>query len=166
MTKDNWFRIILSGSLVLILAACNQAVTPNLPENTSLPITATEQTVVAQTGTAAPIEGEDTQMTPSLPTPGSTGMQYLVEKAKEDLAQRLSISVNQIDLIEATAVVWPNSSLGCPQPGMVYAEVLTPGYLILLNAGSEEYEYHTSRSTEVIYCENPDSPVPGTPDDI
>jgi hypothetical protein len=49
---------------------------------------------------------------------------------------------------------------------MVYAEVLTPGYLILLNADSEEYEYHTSRSTEVIYCENPTPPVPGTPDDI
>jgi hypothetical protein len=166
MTKDNWFRIILSGSLVLILAACNQAIAPNLPGSTGLPITEAEQTVVAQTGTAAPIEGEDTQMTPSLPTPGSTGMQYLVEKAKEDLAQRLSISLSQINLVEATEVVWPDASLGCPQPGMVYAEVLTPGYLILLNADSEEYEYHTSRSTEVIYCENPTPPVPGTPDDI
>ena len=166
MTQDNWFRIILSGSLVLILAACSQAVTPDLPENTSLPITTTEQTVVAQTGTAAPIEGEVTQMTPSLPTPGSTGMQYLVEKAKEDLAQRLSISLSQIDLVEATQVVWPDASLGCPQKGMAYAEVLTPGYLIILNADDKDYEYHASKDTQVIYCENPTPPIPGTPEGI
>lgn len=111
-------------------------------------------------------EKDSTQMTqPAQPSP-SSGLEFLIEKAKEDLAQRLSISLSQIDLVEATEVVWPNASLGCPQPGMAYAEVLTPGYLILLNADNKEYQYHTSRSTEVIYCENPTPPIPGTPGDI
>ena len=99
-------------------------------------------------------------------TPLSSGLESLIEKSKEDLAHRLSISISQINLVEARGVVWPDASLGCPQPGMAYAEVLTPGYLILLNAGSKEYEYHASKGTEVVYCENPMSPVQGTPDDI
>lgn len=112
-----------------------------------------------------PTQG-DIQMTPSIPSPANPGLQSLIDKAKADLAQRLSISVQNIVLVEATSVVWPNASLGCPQKGMVYAEVLTPGYLIILNADNNEYEYHASRGTQVIYCVNPTPPVPGMPGSI
>jgi hypothetical protein len=105
-------------------------------------------------------------MTPSTSPPAASGKQNLIAKAREDLAQRLSISISRIILVEAKEVVWPDSSLGCPQPGMAYAQVLTPGYLIVLSAGDIEYEYHASRGAEVIYCENPNPPVPGTPDDV
>lgn len=98
--------------------------------------------------------------------PFSSGLENLIEKAREDLAQRLSIATKEISLVESREVVWPDASLGCPQPGMAYAEVLTPGYLILLEANNKEYEYHASRGTEIVYCENPNPPVPGTPDDI
>jgi hypothetical protein len=77
----------------------------------------------------------------------------------------LSILAAEISLLEATAVVWPDASLGCPQEGMVYAQVLTPGYLIRLQSGNQEFEYHASRGTTIIYCENPSPPVPGTPTD-
>jgi hypothetical protein len=86
-------------------------------------------------------------------------LDYVIEKAKEDLAQRLSISVTRINLIEAVEVVWSNSSLGCPQPGMEYLQVLTPGYRIQLESGGNIYEYHSNRDTYVIYCENPASPI-------
>ncbi len=104
-------------------------------------------------------------MNPFLPTPFASGLESLIEKAKEDLAQRLSSPVTQINLVEATAVVWPDASLGCPQEGMAYAQVLTPGYLILLELGNKEFEYHSSRDTYIVYCENPIPPVPGTPVD-
>jgi len=118
--------------------------------------------------TSAPLSPpqEDPQMTPSLPTPADTGLQNLIDKAVADLAQRLSIPLDQITLVEATPVVWPDSSLGCPQPGMVYTQVLAPGYLILLEANDTMYEYHANRDTYVISCENPSPPVPGTPADI
>lgn len=103
-------------------------------------------------------------MTPSLPA--DAALQNLIDKAIVDLAQRLSISANEIVLLEATSVVWPDGSLGCPQEGMVYAQVLTPGYLIRLRSGVQEFEYHASRDTTVIYCENPTPPVPGTPSDV
>jgi hypothetical protein len=68
--------------------------------------------------------------------------------------------------VKATSIVWPDSSLGCPQDSMVYAQVLTPGYLIVLETGGKVYEYHANRDTYVIFCENPSPPVPGTPGDI
>ena len=98
------------------------------------------------------------------PTSDTSDRESLIDMAKNDLAQRLSVSVGDISLVEAKAVVWPNSSLGCPQPGMFYTEVLTPGYLILLSFGGFEYEYHAGKGTEIIYCENPTSPFPDPPD--
>ncbi len=103
-------------------------------------------------------------MNPSLPTLTDSGLQNLIEKAKEDLAQRLTISANEIILLEATRVVWPDSSLGCPQEGMAYAQVLTPGYLIQLEYSGNKFEYHASKDTSITYCKNPTPPIPGTPE--
>jgi hypothetical protein len=103
-------------------------------------------------------------MTPSFPTPVEPNLQNLIDKAIADLAQRLTISPNEVILVEATSVVWPDSSLGCPQKGMVYAQVLTPGYLIRLDSGNQQYEYHAGKGTSVIYCEHPTPPLSGTPE--
>ena len=69
----------------------------------------------------------------------------LTKKAVQDLVTRLSIPQEHIQVIEAKAVVWPNSSLGCPQPGMRYADMLVPGYLIRLKAQQTEFEYHAGK---------------------
>jgi hypothetical protein len=58
---------------------------------------------------------------------------------------------------------WPTSSLGCPLvgPGL---EVITPGYLIFLQAAGSTYEYHTDQGTNVILCNLSATPTPtGTP---
>jgi hypothetical protein len=114
----------------------------------------------------------DTPSTPLSPTgetqmtPTDVSLENLIERAKEELAQRLTVPVSDIVFLEAESVTWPDGSLGCPQEGMVYAQVLTPGYLIRLQSGDQEFEYHASRGTTIFYCENPTSPVPGTPGDI
>lgn len=105
-------------------------------------------------------------MTPSLPTPADSGLQNLIDKATADLAQRLTISANEIILLEAMSVVWPDSSLGCPQEGMAYAQVLTPGYLIRLEYAGNKFEYHAGKDASITYCTNPTPPVQGTPGDI
>ena len=97
-------------------------------------------------------------MNPSLSTPADPISQRLIEKAKADLAQRLSISAPQISLVEVAQVEWSDSSLGCPQPGMDYLQVITPGYLIRLEAAGQEYEYHSNRDTYFVLCENSSPP--------
>ena len=76
----------------------------------------------------------------------------LVQTAKDDLAQRLSIKAEGIEVVKAEAVEWPDGSLGCPQPGMMYIQMVTPGYQIILSAGGTEYDYHGNAS-EVFLCE-------------
>ena len=103
---------------------------------------------------APPNQGDTTQMPPSTTIPADAGLQDLIEKAKEDLAQRLSISVTQIGLIDATEMEWSDSSLDCPQPGMEYLQVITPGYRIVLQVNNRLYEYHTNRDAYFVYCDN------------
>ena len=102
---------------------------------------------------APPDQGDSTQMPPSAITPADAGLQDLIEKAKADLAQRLSVSVNEIILLEATSVVWPDASLGCPQPGMAYIQVPEDGLLIRLQAGNQIYPYHSGGFRDPFLCE-------------
>jgi hypothetical protein len=88
-------------------------------------------------------------------------MTGLVEAAIKDLANRLSIEVSTITLIEASEVTWPNSSVGCPQPNMSYLQVLTPGSLIKLESGGVTYEYHAGPSGPPFYCATPTPPSEG-----
>lgn len=92
----------------------------------------------------------------------SSELEKLIEIARENLSQRLSISVSEINLIDAQEVVWSDSSLGCPDPSLMYMQVLIPGYLIRLQALGLEFEFHTNKTNAVIYCSNPSPPLPDT----
>jgi len=147
---------------ILLLSACTPFVS-QAPESTQMasltPLPANLQP------TSLPTQGDIPQMPQNNPTPSSK-LEKLAEMAKKDLTQRLSIPYTRIELIDAQEVIWPDSSLGCPRPGMFYAEVLTPGYMILLRANGHDYEYHAGRSSDIFYCEKPTPPVPGMPGDV
>ena len=128
-----------------------------------------------------PTQGDTTQMPSALPLPDDAGLRDLIEKAKTDLAGRLAVSVNEITLVEAKSVVWPDASLGCPQPGMVYIQVPEDGLLIRLQVGDQIYPYHSGGFRDPFLCETiykdpnpppkidffnltPRGPAPTTPD--
>ncbi|HYR20975.1 MAG TPA: hypothetical protein VEQ15_15870, partial [Myxococcales bacterium] len=50
---------------------------------------------------------------------------------------------------------WPDTSLGCPKPGMSYAQVVTRGFLIELEAAGKSYRYHSDLE-RVVPCEEPE----------
>ncbi|MEO6197803.1 MAG: hypothetical protein ABIP58_06805, partial [Dehalococcoidia bacterium] len=58
----------------------------------------------------------------------------------EDLVARIGA---EPILVSAEYSDWPDTSLGNPQGEMFYAQVITPGYKIILEAGGSQYEYHT-----------------------
>jgi hypothetical protein len=72
--------------------------------------------------------------------------------AKADLAVRLQIEAGEISVLKTAEIVWPDAALGCPDPGMVYAQGRVPGYQIRLMAQSMEYDYHTDLHGQVILC--------------
>jgi hypothetical protein len=91
------------------------------------------------------------------PVPGTVepGMEGLIEMAKEDLAERLSMAAGEIEVLEAKGVVWPDASLGCPQPGMRYKQVPMDGALIRLLVEGKVYEYHSGGGRDPFLCEQP-----------
>ena len=86
------------------------------------------------------------------PTVQDPTLQKLINDARRDLTQRANVPDSAITVKSAEPVEWPDTSLGCPIEGMMYAQVITPGYLIVLEANGQAYEYHASR-TNVVYCE-------------
>lgn len=90
-----------------------------------------------------------------VPQPGT---EELVKAAKEDLSKRLGIAQEEITLQAATSVEWRDGSLGCPEPGTNYLTVVTPGYLVELEAQGQVYSYHAGQDSPFL-CENPQSPL-------
>ncbi|NJN45127.1 MAG: hypothetical protein HC806_10705 [Anaerolineae bacterium] len=150
-------RILLIFPLAISLLGCGLA--PAIGQNTdSIPGEPMAPPSLELTATSLPVltpEGNIPTMTPTFSTSPDSNLQKLIERAQEDLAQRLSVSVTQINLVEATEVIWPDSSLGCPNPATSQLQVLTPGYLIRLHASDRIFEYHTNKNNLVIYCDNP-----------
>jgi hypothetical protein len=68
----------------------------------------------------------------------------LVSLAKVNLAQRLGIDPEAVAVQDIEEAEFPDASLGAPEPGKAYAQVLTPGCIIKLLAGGETYKYHAS----------------------
>lgn len=113
----------------------------------------------------SPTLGESTPMTPLQQTPAFTDMQSLINKATQDLAQRLAVSTDQIKIVEASKVTWGDGSLGCPQKGMAYIEMLISGYLVVLEVDNKQYEYHSGKDGNLSYCQSPTPPANVAPGD-
>lgn len=76
----------------------------------------------------------------------------LVGQAKQDLEVLASVPAAEIELVKFREVIWPDSSLGCPKPGLLYTQVLSPGYRIALRARGRRYEYHGARGGKPFLC--------------
>ena len=49
---------------------------------------------------------------------------------------------------------WRDAGLGCPRPGMMYAQVITPGFRLVFEHQGERHEYHTNQDgSTVVKCE-------------
>jgi len=104
-----------------------------------------------------------------IPDPPDPGVMQFVITAKEDLAERLKVSVDDIGLVEFALVTWGDPSLGCPQPDMRYKQVPVDGYLIRLVYEGQVFNYHGGGSQDPFLCETSGvdiniSPPPGSTD--
>lgn len=76
----------------------------------------------------------------------------LVEGAVADLAARLGLPATAIAVDGVHAVIWPDGSIGCPQPGMAYTQALVEGALIELRAAGAPYSYHSAGGRPAFLC--------------
>jgi hypothetical protein len=93
--------------------------------------------------------------------------EVIINLSKNELAKHLNIAEDEISLVSVEAVDFSDASLGAPEPGAFYAQIITPGYIIKLEAGGQVYQYNADlNSRAVLYQENIAFPVdPGKIDD-
>ena len=75
-----------------------------------------------------------------------------VSIARQDLARRLGVDTDEIEIETVRQVHWRSGAAGCPEPGMSYTMALVPGVLIMLRADEEIYRYHAGRYGMPSYC--------------
>lgn len=66
--------------------------------------------------------------------------------AIDALAEDLEIARDKIQVDTIRAVNWPDSSIGCPQPGRAYLQVITPGHKVTLRADGRIYVVHEAKN--------------------
>ena len=99
-----------------------------------------------------PSPGEDSPVTGE-----ELSEEEILALVKEDLAEREDVDVDDIGHPSVEQKTWSDTSLGCPEEGMMYAEVLTPGYQIILSIGGaasiEQFDYRTDMMGNFVLCE-------------
>ncbi|NQS90931.1 MAG: hypothetical protein HQ574_00860 [Chloroflexi bacterium] len=69
--------------------------------------------------------------------------------AKFDLTIKTGVDIEDITPKSIEEILFDDASLGVPDPGVTYEAVVTPGYIIILEAEGETYQYHASGSKVV-----------------
>jgi hypothetical protein len=153
----------------LAVAACSvEAVQPASVEGTPSVTesqVASTATLPAPTGTPdrsqLPVTPPARDLAPTTPPPVVGEVPpALLDKIIADLEGRLGPGGPAIVVTRAEAVVWNDGSLGCPQPGVLYTQALVNGYRVVLQAGSDSYDYRLAERGFFFLCEVPIHRVP------
>ena len=69
-----------------------------------------------------------------------------------DAARRFNVAESAVVLTRAEQVTWPDGSLGCPQPGRMYTQMLVEGFRVAAKTAAGELIYHTDNRGNVASC--------------
>ncbi|HKU12816.1 MAG TPA: hypothetical protein VJQ52_00395 [Steroidobacteraceae bacterium] len=73
------------------------------------------------------------------------GLDVMIERARQDLAQRLGADPEKIRLAGMRPQRWNDSGLGCPREGEAVKAGPVDGFRLLLRSAGRIYTYHTDR---------------------
>jgi hypothetical protein len=92
------------------------------------------------------------QTPPAGRSPAPPAQEEFVRRAMEDAAQRLGVAKAALTAVSVEPVTWRDGSLGCPEPDLMYPQVLVPGFRILLASAVGQLDYHTSLRGQLVLC--------------
>jgi len=111
---------------------------------------------------------ENPPMTSAPPPPPASsarpaGVQALLPALIDDAARRTGVAASAVRIASVATVTWRDAALGCPRADMAYAQVLVPGWRVLVTAGAQTLNYHASRRGQWLWCpaDRVQEPLPG-----
>ena len=93
---------------------------------------------------ACSLSGNNQPVDESLPPELPEDTESLIILAKFDLTIKTGVDIEDIVTKSIKETLFDDASLGVPEAGVTYAAVVTPGYIIILEAGGDLFEYHAS----------------------
>jgi hypothetical protein len=69
-----------------------------------------------------------------------------------DAARRFNVAESAVVIGRAEQLTWSDGSLGCPEPGRTYAQVLVPGFRLVAITSAGELTYHTDSRGKAVTC--------------
>ena len=155
-------RLISAGAFfALAAAACTGGTTPvSAPSSASEPPrpAATSTPIAKPLVTATKVPPVRVSLSPDDNDEGTVPTE-IVDAAVADAAARAGVDPAAVTVLSTEAVTWPNGALGCPQPGSMYTQALTPGYRVVVEGGGTRYDYRaTQAGGDVRWCEDPPGP--------
>lgn len=130
--------VLPAALLLAVTTACAAPAAGRLPEGAGL-----EPHPVGR------VEDPQVKLGEKPPDPAAA-RERAVERAKAHLSKTLEVPAAEIQLISAKAVSWPDASLGCPQPDHMYAQVVTDGHEVVLEAEGAKHELHVGPKSVVV----------------
>ena len=79
-------------------------------------------------------------------------LQPMAEKAAGIAASTFHVKPEEVTVQTIQAVKWPDSSLGCPEEGMMYTQKETSGYLATVEVGGAAHAVHMNEKGQGLVC--------------
>ena len=136
--------MVLAG--LLLVACCPPTATP-VPEPTDTP------TPPAPTSPVSPVS----PMPTVAPKPTDAAQMEPPEAAlaaQAALAASLEVPVEEVEIVAYEPREWPDACLGLAREGEMCAQVITPGWRVVLSVQGEQYVFRTDESGEVVRPED------------
>ena len=83
----------------------------------------------------------------------------VVEAAIDQASEDTEFDTGILHALSAQQVVWSDGSLGCPQGGQSYIQVLTDGYWVILESPEGELDYRAPLDGDFRRCQDGRPPV-------
>ncbi len=147
-------RLTIFLAIMLLQVACGGGIESGDPSTTGTSASSETSTTAA----FGPIETTKTTMsantttTLEMTTTSMADPNSVAEEAVVLLAARLKVSANQITVVRAEAVTWPDGSLGCPEPDTAYTQMLVEGTQVVLQFQDRKYDYHAGPNGVAFLC--------------
>ncbi len=136
-----WF-----GLTAALLVACAPPVPPAAaPASTTLPPTPTVWSTPTPELMPSPT---------SVPASASLTTQA-TQTARQIAADALGVAPDQVKVLAIKPVDWSDASLGCPEPDMMYGQVVTPGYQAQVEVDGQVHDVHMDDNGHGVVCTTP-----------
>ncbi len=98
-----------------------------------------------------PLEQTGTPIGETPPVQGEMP-QGILDSILSEAAALANVAREQLVIVRAESVVWNDGSLGCPEPGMMYTQMLVNGYWVVTEAAGKTYDYRVSSGGSFRLC--------------